>query len=132
MSGKYSRISVLTVGVVVGLLFAGCTPWFWNKNTDTAPKIQEINVVTPEKVVISELDIDRPYTMIGDVSTTFTQMTPLNAAPTKELVDAKLKIEAAKIGADAIIYVRYNKLGGTWKSWSSMEGKGQAVKFKYY
>lgn len=129
MSLKFPRVLWFVMALILGLSFSGCTTWFWNKSSN----VQEIKLTLPEKVVISELDIlDRPYTVLSDISVTVTQLTPLNATPTKELVNAKLKVEAVKIGADAVIYVQYKKMDSTWTRWNGMEGKGQAVKFKYY
>jgi uncharacterized protein YbjQ (UPF0145 family) len=47
-------------------------------------------------------------------------------------VVAKLKEEAVKKGADALIFVRYTKLGASWNRLSGIEGKAQAVKFTRY
>ncbi|MBV5277571.1 MAG: hypothetical protein J0647_00720 [Campylobacteraceae bacterium] len=129
MSLKFPRVLWFVMALILGLSFSGCTTWFWNKSSN----VQEIKLTLPEKVVISELDIlDRPYTVLSDILVTVNQITPLNATPTKELVNAKLKDEAVKIGADAVIYVQYKKMDSTWTRWNGMEGKGQAVKFKYY
>lgn len=128
----FSRISLCLTALMVSLVFSGCSMMFW-QNKESAPKIETINPQTPQKIVISELDIDRPYTMLGDVSAMVSQTTPFGATPSKELVNAKLQEEAFKLKADGIIYVRYTKTESSWKSWGgSMEGKGQAVKFKYY
>lgn len=128
----FSRISFCIGALMVSFLFLGCSPMFW-QNKDQAPKIEVINPPVPGKIVVSELDIDRPYAILGDVSAVVSQMTPFGATPSKELVNAKLQEEAFKLKADGIIYVRYTKTESSWKSWGgSMEGKGQAVKFKYY
>lgn len=128
----FSRISLCLTALMVSLVFSGCSMMFW-QNKESTPKIETINPQTPQKVVVSELDIDRPYTMLGDVSAMVSQTTPFGATPSKELVNAKLQEEAFKLKADGIIYVRYTKTESSWKSWGgSMEGKGQAVKFKYY
>lgn len=128
----FSRISLCLTALMVSLVFSGCSMMFW-QNKESTPKIETINPQTPQKIVISELDIDRPYTMLGDVSAMVSQTTPFGATPSKELVNAKLQEEAFKLKADGIIYVRYTKTESSWKSWGgSMEGKGQAVKFKYY
>lgn len=117
---------------MVSLVFSGCSMMFW-QNKDQAPKIEVINPPTPAKIVVSELDIDRPYAILGEVSASVSQTTPFGAKPSKELVNAQLQEEAFKLKADGIIYVRYTKTDSSWKSWGgSMEGKGQAVKFKYY
>ena len=128
----FSRISFCIGALMVSLVFSGCSMMIW-QNKDQAPKIEVINPPTPAKIVVSELDIDRPYAILGEVSASVSQTTPFGAKPSKELVNAQLQEEAFKLKADGIIYVRYTKTDSSWKSWGgSMEGKGQAVKFKYY
>ncbi len=126
------RIVFCIGALMVSWVFSGCSPMFW-QNKESTPKIEVINPPTPQKIVVSELDIDRPYTILGDITATISQTTPFGTTPSKELVNAKLQEEAFKLKADGIIYVRYTKTDSSWKSWGgSMEGLGQVVKFKYY
>jgi len=53
-----------------------------------------------------------------------------HADPTKEMVNKKLKEEAAKLGADAVTHVRYGTVGISMMSWGRLDGKGRAVQFK--
>ena len=40
------------------------------------------------------------------------------------------RTEAAKIGADAVIQVRYGTVGMSWMvSWGSLDGKGRAIAY---
>ncbi|MPY68868.1 MAG: hypothetical protein GEU92_02150 [Alphaproteobacteria bacterium] len=85
----------------------------------------------PAKIVITESDIgDRPYEAIGDISVTVNKTSLLHPDPTKELVAQKLRAVASKIGADAVILVRYGTVGISFMTWGSLDGKGRAVKFK--
>ena len=45
------------------------------------------------------------------------------------MVDDELRKEAAKIGADAVILVRYGTVGISFMSWGSLDGQGRAVAF---
>lgn len=83
-----------------------------------------------ENIIISKQDINKPYTSLGDITATVNKTTVFNADPTPELVNEKLKKEAAKLGADAVILVRYGNVGVSAFSWGSLEGKGRAIKFK--
>jgi hypothetical protein len=85
----------------------------------------------PAKIVITEGDIgDRPYEAIGDISVTVNKTSLLHPDPTKELVAQKLRAVASKIGADAVILVRYGTVGISFMTWGSLDGKGRAIKFK--
>lgn len=117
---------------LVALFFNACSIPFWGDKTAKAPVLEEVKKPSSEKVVISELDImDRPYTVIGEVNASVSQLTPFGA-PLKELANKQLQIEAVKMGADGVIFVRYETLPKTWTRWSGMEASGKAVKFKYY
>lgn len=117
---------------LISLFFSGCSIPFWGDKTAKAPILEEVKKPPSKKVVISELDImDRPYTIIGDVNASVSQLTPFGT-PLKELANEQLQLEATKIGADGVIFIRYKTLPKTWTRWSGMEAKGKAVVFKYY
>jgi uncharacterized protein YbjQ (UPF0145 family) len=87
-------------------------------------------VTKQENITITSLDItNKKYEIIGDITATVNKTTVFHADPTRELVNAKLKEEAASLGADAVILVRYGKVGMGLMSWGSLEGKGRAIKF---
>ena len=66
----------------------------------------------PEKIILTEKDIlDRPYKVLGDIEVTVNKTTIFHPNPTRELVAQKLREEAAKLRADAVILVRYGTLG---------------------
>jgi hypothetical protein len=120
--------------------FSGCTSIslnynFWSQKAPETPMpaVSEVKIALPSTVLMYDLDItDRPYTNLGEVSVTLTKLNPWGEDPTKEQAEAKLKEEAVKKGADALIYVRYTPLGASWNRVSGIEGKAQAVKFTRY
>jgi hypothetical protein len=84
----------------------------------------------PAKIIITEADItDRPYKVLGDISVTVNKTTIFDRDPTREVAAQRLKEEAAKLGADAVILVRYGTVGIGLLSWGSLDGKGRAVAF---
>ena len=120
-------------------LFSGCTMSFnynfWSQKAPEAPApvVTEVKIAVPSQVLLYDLDItDRPYTTLGEVSASVTKLNPWGEEPTQAQVEAKLKEEAAKKGADALIYVRYTKVGVSYNRWNGIEGKAQAVKFTRY
>lgn len=131
MSQKPLQLSRYLIAVVSGLLVSGCSTWSAGEVTNVRPSAQEAKQVSPERILITDGDIaDRPYTVLGDISVTVNKTTVFHADPTKEMVNEKLKEEAAKLGADAVIHVRYGTVGISMMSWGSLDGKGRAVQFK--
>jgi hypothetical protein len=83
-----------------------------------------------DKIEIIEGDVsDRPYKSLGAASVTVNKVTIFNADPTREMVNQRLRTEAAKLGADAVIQVRYGTVGVSLVSWGSLDGKGRAIVF---
>ena len=83
------------------------------------------------EIEIFEGDVtDRPYKSLGDVSVTVNKVTLFNADPTREMVNQRLRNEASKLGADAVIQVRYGTVGISPLSWGSLDGKGRAIVFE--
>jgi hypothetical protein len=116
--------------LAVSLLLSGCATWSQSEVLNPNTAVREIKQVTPEQVKLTEGDItNRPYISLGDLSVTVNKTTIFHPEPTKEMVDSKLKEEAAKLGADAVIYVRYGTVGISALSWGSLDGKGRAIQF---
>jgi hypothetical protein len=85
----------------------------------------------PADIQIIEGDLtDRPYKSLGDVSVTVNKVTIFNADPTRDMVNQRLRNEAAKLGADAVIQVRYGTVGIALLSWGSLDGKGRAIVYE--
>ena len=94
---------------------------------------QEMNISFTPNILMYDLDVmDRPYVSLGEVSASVTKLNPWGDEPTQDAVAQKLKEEALKKGADALIFVRYTKLGVSWNRAGGLEGKAQAVKFTRY
>jgi len=120
----------LVGSIAVSFLLSGCATWSQSQVSNPNTAVREIKQVSPDAVQLTEGDItSRPYTALGDLSVTVNKTTIFHPEPTKEMVDSKLKEEAAKLGADAVIYVRYGTVGVSALSWGSLDGKGRAVQF---
>lgn len=84
----------------------------------------------PAKIILTKQDItDRKYEVIQDIEVTVNKTTVFHPDPTPALVDEKLRADAAKLGADAVVLVSYGEVGVSLLSWGSLDGKGRAVKF---
>jgi len=123
-------IKIITLLMFSIFILSGCATWSHSsveKHSDIGKNIVKTDA---KKIIISKEDItDRPYTILADITAVVNKTTAFHANPTPELVNEKLKQEAAKLGADAVILVRYGKEGVSLMSWGSLEGKGRAIKF---
>ncbi len=70
---------------------------------------------------------DFPYTQLRQLEAKSEARTVFSAAPTHDAVNAQLREMAARLGADAVIRIEYNK-GISMSSWNSLKGTGVAVK----
>jgi len=131
MSLKPTQLSRYLIAVASSVLVSGCATWSSGEVTNVRPTSHEVKQVLLERVLLTDGDIsDRPYTVLGDISVTVNKTTLFHADPTKEMVNKKLKEEAAKLGADAVTHVRYGTVGISMMSWGRLDGKGRAVQFK--
>lgn len=127
---KTPKSSCYLAVLASGFLVSGCATWSSGEVTNVRPAIQEAKQVSPDKILLTEGDIsDRPYSVLSDISVTVNKTTIFNADPTREMVNDKLREEAAKLGADAVTHVRYGTVGISLMSWGSLDGKGRAVSF---
>ncbi len=124
--------------VTVLIAVSGCSGTWSNTNVEAAPGTSGVaaNTATavkkdPASIVVTKADItDKPYNVIADIEVTVNKTTIFHPDPTPELVDQKLREEAAELGADAVVLVRYGSVGMSLLSWGSLDGKGRAVAFK--
>ena len=94
-----------------------------NASEATTPTLASSILVTEEDI------LDREYTSLGDIEVSVSKTTIFNKDPSNEKIDEELKREAAKLGADAVILVRYGTVGVSAFSWGKLDGKGRAIKF---
>lgn len=81
-------------------------------------------------IILTEDDIsDRPYQPLGDLKVTVRKQTLFSPEPDRARVDEKLKEAAARLGADAVILVRYGTIGMGLIGWGELEGRGRAIRF---
>lgn len=71
-------------------------------------------------------EVDFPYKPVRELKAKCEASHALMPAPTESEVNSKLRAMAAKVGANAVINVKYNS-GVSLTSWKSMSGTGLAV-----
>lgn len=126
------KITLRTFAVLGLLSLGACGPTWSTSSVDTKPVTGGPSTTRQatqlDKIAVLETDItDKPYTVLGDISVTVNKTTLFHPDPTRELVATRLREEASKIGADAVILVRYGTPGISLMSWGSMDGKGRAI-----
>lgn len=117
------------VFVLLGL--AACSTYSSSSVTPIASYESEgAQPSNPTSILVMEGDItDRAYTVLGDIKVTVNKTTIFNKDPSRALVDEELREKAAKMGANAVIMVRYGTVGVSMMSWGSLDGQGRAIKF---
>jgi hypothetical protein len=121
--------------VLLPLGVAACSTWSTTTvkpaRADPVPQAAAPAPDVPAGIFLTENDItDRPYKVLGDLEVTVRKTTILNKDPTRADVDARLRKEATKLGADAVVLIRYGTVGIGMTSWGVLHGQGRAVKFQ--
>src|SRR5438094_2752605 len=96
----------MALAALSAALLAGCATWSTG-SVDRREQAVAAKPTDPARITITEGDVSRKYTSLGDVSVTVNKTTVFNKDPTREMVNDKLKEKAAELGADAVILVRY-------------------------
>lgn len=111
-------------------LFTGCSTWSTANIKPSGQQNLPKKIKNTNEIVLTEENItDRKYISLGEIDVSVNKLTVFHSDPKKEDVNKKLKEEASKLGADAVIFVRYGTVGMTMWSYGSLNGKGRAVKF---
>lgn len=126
---RHALLRALAAVSALTLLGACADGWATSNVSRTAEPVRASRPAG--EIEIFEGDVtDRPYKSLGDVSVTVNKVTLFNADPTREMVNQRLRNEAAKLGADAVIQVRYGTVGISPLSWGALDGKGRAIVFE--
>lgn len=125
----------LIITSVAMLMLSGCATWSAGEATKDGKPVEiavsSENQPAPETIKLIEGDIqDKKYKVLAELIVVVNKTTIFNADPTPEMAGKKLQEEAALLGADAVIQVRYGSTGVSFMSWGSLEGKGRAIKFE--
>lgn len=79
-----------------------------------------------ENIELHVGQVDFPYTAVRELKAKCEASHAFMPAPAETEINAKLRGMAAKVGANAVINIRYNS-GVSITSWKSMTGSGLAV-----
>lgn len=112
------------------LTLTACETWE-TTSLDTETKKVEVQPATADSVVLTSAAFDESKdTKLGDLKVTVNKTTAFHPAPTVEAVEAKLREDAAKLGATRVVNVEISDVEVTPLSWGTRTGTGVAVKEK--
>ena len=123
------KIKNIFVLIIVTTLIISCSP----RATSSLQMLDKQAYVStsPSSVIITEDDLsEKKYNVIGKITVKLSKWTALSPDPTREDANNKLREEAAKKGANAVIFVRYSGPKITLTSWGVLEANGEAVRFE--
>lgn len=132
MTGLRNVLAVAVLGLTVG----ACSTWATSTvklsaggpASAAAPAHQA--PAAPDIVVTAGDFPNRPYDVLGDIEATVNKTMAFFPDPTPADIDAKLREQAAAMGADAVILVKYGNVAMSWVSYGSLDGSGRAVRFR--
>lgn len=126
----------LLLSLAIALSLPGCATWSTSRVDTRASDVSSIttsavhNKAPLDSIRITEGNIvDKRYALLGDIAVNVNKTTAFHPNPTTEMVNDRLKEKAHELGADAVIFVRYGKVGMGLLSWGSLEGKGRAIRY---
>lgn len=124
---------VLAALLTAGLALAACTGnanWAHNDSRASLARTADYLVSNPEQILVTTEDIeDHAYQRLGLLRVRVIRTTPLHPAVTEGEADIELQDEAARLGADAVIQVKYYNRTPDFLRWASMDATGTAIKF---
>jgi hypothetical protein len=127
------KIIKFLITAISALALAGhAAAWSTNhaNSSSVDPVVKSARKKSHSKIILTHGDIRHGrYKLIGDVTVTVNKAALFDPDPTPQKVAAKLRAKAAEMGADAVIFVRYRRIGWDPVAWE-LQGKGRAVKFK--
>lgn len=118
--------------VILTLIVSGCAATRSSSNVslpDTSPAETSSPTIVTDIFLTQDDILDRNYESLGDIEVSVSKTTVFHPDPTNEMIDEKLREEAAELGADAVILVRYGTVGISAFSWGKLDGNGRAIKF---
>ncbi len=111
--------------VLVLIVTTGCASYRTNTSLDFS---SADTIEMPSDFLILEGDlVDIPYTSIAPVEAIVKKLTAFHKDPTKDQVNLVLFQQAAALGADGVINVKY-KSGVGFDTWGYLQANGIAVK----
>lgn len=126
-------VSVRASLVVSALALSACTDNFnWSHNREIASlgRTADELVTKPSDIMITTGDFEgRAYQRLGHLRVRVIRTTPIHPPASRSEADAELQDEAARLGADAVILVKYGNRTPDFLGLATLDATGTAIKF---
>ncbi len=115
---------------ILAMVVSGCAPEVLT-NVDLTYAVGRAPRQTyPSQIHVLATDIAQPYDVLGDVQVTLQQRGTFGEKPTPELAVEAMRVQAARMGAHAIILVAFGEEGMSWWSYHELRGHARAIRFR--
>lgn len=120
----------MLVGALILPIAACSTSW------DTSNLAKDVTDRPVDAVAADEIELTGPafdpatQVKLGELKVTVNKTTAFNADPTVQQVEQKLREDAAKLGASAVVETQISSVKVSPLSWGSRSGTGVAVAAK--
>jgi len=122
-------IKPVLFALAASLALTACDTWETSNLPREVKKAPVAANVVPAEILITEDSLSgRSFEPLGELKVTVNKTTALHPAPTREAVIEKLRLDAAKLGANAVISVNITDVQITPLSWGTRTGTGTAVR----
>lgn len=127
--GHQTGVSMKYALLALTLALGACSPSWHTSSVDKIDGVDRAPT-NAASITVTESDLTRPYVVLGDLDVTVRKRSLFDADPTRETVNEALREEAAELGADAVILVRYGNVGLSVVSYAALDGRGRAVAYR--
>ena len=111
------------------VLLASCQPYA--VTVERYPQAPVAAHDSPPVIPVIEGDDEHhPYDTLADIEVHARQITVFGAIPTRNEIKRRMGYEAAALGADAVLLVRFGQPGMGPFSWNELEGRGRAIRYR--
>ncbi|MBI2395998.1 MAG: hypothetical protein HYV09_40925 [Deltaproteobacteria bacterium] len=117
-------------GWLVPLLLAACAPSAEARYDLHYAVGRAMRQTDPRDLKLFEDELDVPYVVLADIHVAMRQETAFGAEPTRADVENELRVRAARLGAHAIVLVRFGEPGPGFFTGYELQGSGRAIRFR--
>lgn len=107
----------------------GCGPMVSVEADCTHATARAPRQTVADQVPVLDHDVAAPYEILADLEVAVAQRGALGTRPTRADVEREMRIEAARIGADAVILFRAGEPGVSLFSYHEWRARGRAIRY---
>ncbi len=117
--------------VCAALALSACDTWATSNLPRDLPP-QTSAPADPGSIVVTQDSMSGgSYTALGELRVSVNKTTAFHPAPTREMVIEKLREDAARLGANAVINAKVSEVRVSPLSWGTRTGTGTAVRLAH-